>query len=64
LPIASLHSPALLANDLAGLLLAGASIKKFGQIHYALLPLRQFFNIHLSRKAEGYGPLKPWQPTM
>jgi len=20
--------------------------------------------IHLSRKAEGYGPVKPWQPTM
>lgn len=24
--------------------------------------LRQFFVIHLSRKAEGNGPMTPWQP--
>jgi hypothetical protein len=27
-----------------------------------LLHLRQFFQNNLLRKAEGYGPTKPWQP--
>ena len=27
------------------------------------LSLRQFFIHYLSRKAEGYGPMKPWQPS-
>ena len=26
--------------------------------------MRQFFSYHLSRKAEGNGPLKPWQPIL
>jgi len=39
-------------------------LKKFGKFAATLLPLRQFFIIYLSRKAEGYGPVKPWQPTM
>lgn len=29
-----------------------------------LLLLPQFFTRHLLRKAEGYGPLTPWQPLL
>jgi len=35
--------------------------KEFGIFNLLLLLLQQFFN-YLSRKAEGYGPVKPWQP--
>ncbi len=38
--------------------------KKIWQFHFPVPPLRQFFVIHLSRKAEGYGPMTPWQPKM
>jgi len=38
--------------------------EKFGKFACCTLPLRQFFKNYLSRKAEGYGPMKPWQPTM
>jgi hypothetical protein len=34
----------------------------FGSSKGRHLHLRQFFQNNLSRKAEGYGPLKPWQP--
>jgi hypothetical protein len=34
----------------------------FGSLKFGLLHLRQFFQNNLSRKAEGYGPMKPWQP--
>ncbi len=37
--------------------------KIFGLNDFYALHLRQFFKQHLSRKAEGYGPMKPWQPT-
>ena len=36
----------------------------FGTIPFAGIPLYQFFSYHLSRKAEGNGPLKPWQPIL
>jgi len=36
--------------------------KLFGIVIILPLPLHQFFSYHLSRKAEGNGPLKPWQP--
>ena len=36
--------------------------KMFGNIKYTSLFLYQFFKRHLSRKAEGFGPMKPWQP--
>jgi len=35
--------------------------KLFGDLIITLLSLRQFFK-YLSRKAEGIGPMKPWQP--
>lgn len=38
--------------------------KKIWQINFHASTLRQFFVIHLSRKAEGYGPTTPWQPEM
>jgi len=40
---------------------AGIIQKIFGSLKTAPLPLRQFFK-YLSRKAEGIGPMKPWQP--
>jgi len=40
------------------------TVKKIWQIIITGSTLRQFFVIHLSRKAEGNGPLKPWQPEM
>jgi len=33
----------------------------FGNLKSVLLLLHQFFKT-LSRKAEGFGPMKPWQP--
>jgi hypothetical protein len=46
--------------------------KEFQFSEFRCIPLRQFFsksldsdrnwNRCLSRKAEGYGPMKPWQP--
>jgi len=39
-------------------------LNKFGFFSNSHLSLGKFFIIRLSRKAEGYGPLKPWQPTM
>lgn len=38
--------------------------KKIWQIQLLTSILHQFFVIHLSRKAEGYGPVTPWQPEM
>jgi|GEM_PF-3035094 len=38
--------------------------KKIWQIQILTSTLRQFFVIHLSRKAEGNGPMTPWQPEM
>ena len=40
------------------------SRKKIWQIIFPATTLRQFFVIHLSRKAEGNGPMTPWQPKM
>jgi hypothetical protein len=34
----------------------------FVGLKFPLLHLQQFFSQHLLRKAEGYGPVKPWQP--
>ncbi len=34
----------------------------FGSLQIPAISLHQFFSYHLSRKAEGNGPLKPWQP--
>jgi hypothetical protein len=38
--------------------------KKIWQFNFLTATLRQFFVIHLSRKAEGNGPMTPWQPKM
>jgi hypothetical protein len=49
-------------NFCFGQWLAFFSEKKFGNLKSVPLHLLQFFQNHLSRKAEGYGPMKPWQP--
>jgi len=33
-------------------------------LKFADIYLQQFFIYHLSRKAEGNGPMKPWQPIL
>ena len=42
----------------------GLLSKNIWQIKLWRSTLRQFFVVHLSRKAEGNGPATPWQPEM
>lgn len=50
--------------SLKGFKMKSAFSKKIWEIKIPTTTLRQFFTIHLSRKAEGYGPTTPWQPEM
>lgn len=44
-------------------MLKGKLKKKFGGLKFSAIFLHQFFKGNLSRKAEGNGPVKPWQPN-